>query len=163
MGRQVAFLGLIETYAHLKPSFFNYSQRIAAVAQWRPADYIDYVNFKLKRRFHHDWNIEQLDFISRRFANSSSEQAINNMKLIYRYNIEAAAGYYMQHYDGKVSLFMAKETLKGKIPLPCYGWKGLSQAIDLHTFDSSHSDILRESYAASVAEEIVKCITAAGV
>ena len=162
MGKKVAFLGLIETYAHLKPLFFNYMQRISSVVQWGPGDYINYLNFKIKRRFHHIRNIDQLDFISRRFANSSSEQAINNMKSVYRYNVEAASGYFMQYYSGKVSLFMAKETLKGKIPLPCYGWKDLSKAIDLHTFDSSHSDILRESYAVSVAERIVKCITDAG-
>ena len=162
MGRQVAFLGLIETYAHLKPSFFNYTQRISSVVQWGPGDYVNYLNFKIKRRFHHIRNIDQLDFISRRFANSSSEQAINNMKLVYQYNIEAATGYYMGYYNGKVSLFMARETLKGKIPLPYYGWKDLSKELDLHTFDSSHSDILRESYATSVAEKIVKCITAAG-
>ena len=163
MGKRVAFLGLIETYAHLKPLFVNYMQRISAVVQWGPREYVDYLNFKIKRKFHHARNIEQLDFISQRFANAGSEKAINNMKSVYRYNVEAAGGYFMQYYDGKVSLFMAKETLKGKIPLPCYGWKDLSKDLELYTFDSSHVDILRESHVVSVAEKIVKCMTDAGV
>ncbi len=163
MGKRVAFLGLIETYAHLKPLFVNYMQRISAVVQWGPREYVDYLNFKIKRKFHHVRNIEQLDFISQRFANAGSEKAINNMKSVYRYNVEAAGGYFMQYYDGKVSLFMAKETLKGKIPLPCYGWKDLSKDLELYTFDSSHVDILRESHVVSVAEKIVKCMTDAGV
>ena len=53
---------------------------------------------------------------------------------------------------------MAKETLKGKIPLPYYGWKNLSKDMELYTFDSEHDDILREPYVSSVAEKIINCI-----
>ena len=162
MGKEIAFLGLIETYSHLQPSIYNKLRRVIAAAQWGPLNCINYIIFKLKRKFIKDHNFEQLDFIAQRFANAWNEQTINNMKMVYNYNMRAAAGYFMQYYDGKVSLFMAKETIKGKIPLPYYGWKHLSKDLELYTFDTEHDDILREPVVTSVAEKIINCITNAG-
>ena len=158
MGKQVAFLGLLETYCYLQPSVYKYLQLIIAAVKWGPLNCINYLIFKLKRKFSKDQNFEQLDFISQRFANAWSEQTINNMKAVYRHNMNAQGNYCINYYDDKIFLFMAKETLKGKIPLPYYGWKNLSKDMELYTFDSEHDDILREPYVSSVAEKIINCI-----
>ncbi len=162
MGKQVAFLGLIETYSHLQPSIYNSLRRIIAAVKWGPRNCINYLTLKFQRKFHRDLDYEQLDFISQRFANAWNEQTINNMKTIYQHNTTAATGYVTQYYDGKISLFMSKETLTGKIPFPCYGLKHLSRDLELYTFDSEHDDILREPQVALVAEKIVNCMTDSG-
>ncbi len=162
MGKQIAFLGLLETYCYLQPSIYKYMQLIVAAVKWGPLNCINYLTFKISHKFHRDRNFEQLDFISKRFSSAWGEQTINNMKDVYRHNMNAGRNYSVQYYDGKISLFMAKETLEGKIPLPYYGWKHLSKDMELYTFNSRHDDILREPYAASVAKEIINCITNAG-
>ncbi|MEI8244888.1 MAG: amino acid adenylation domain-containing protein [Lentisphaerota bacterium] len=159
MGRQVAFLGLVETYCYLKPSAYKYLQLIIAAIKWGPRNCVNYLIFKIKRKFQKNQNFEQLDFISQRFANAWGEQTINNMKAVYWHNMNAQGNYCIKYYDGKISLFMAKETLKGKIPLPYYGWKRMSKNMELYTFNSEHDDILREPIVAAVAGKIINCIT----
>ena len=159
MGKQVAFLGLIETYYYLRPSVYKYLQLFIAAVKWGPLNCIKYLIFKIKLKFRKSRNFEQLDFISQRFANAWGEQTISNMKAVYRHNMNAQGNYFIHYYDGKISLFMAKETLQGKIPLPYYGWKRMSKDMELHTFDTGHDDILREPYVSSVAEKIINCIT----
>jgi aspartate racemase len=157
-GKKVAFLGLIETYPHLRPSFYNYWQRLAAAGEWGIGNYLNYFIFKLKRRLCRDGNIQQLDFVSERFANANNRQEINNMKLVYGYNMDSTDSYYMDYYDGKISLFMVKEQLFGKIPLQKFGWKNLSREIEIFTYDGDHHDILREPVVPIVAADIVQCI-----
>ncbi|MFA7232342.1 MAG: hypothetical protein WC071_13805, partial [Victivallaceae bacterium] len=119
---------------------------------------LEYLTAKMYLKFGKDQNIEQLDFISQRFAEAANEQTIQKMKMIYRKNMNAAMNYSMEYYEGKISLFMVQSIIKGVVPLPLYGWKNLSKDIELYIFDSGHANILREPIVASVAEKIVKCI-----
>jgi amino acid adenylation domain-containing protein len=162
MGRQVAFLGLIETYCYLQPSIYKYLLLISGAVKWGPLNCINYLIFKIRRKFNKNQSFGQLDFISQRFANAWGEQTISNMRKVYRHNMNAQGNYCISHYEGKIFLFMAKEPLEGKIPLPYYGWKRMSKEMELYIFDAGHDDILREPYVASVAEKIISCIKDSG-
>jgi amino acid adenylation domain-containing protein len=157
MGRKVAFLGLIETYANLKSSLYNDFYRLISLLKSGPKGCIEYLTAKLRVKFGKDRNIEQLDFISQRFAEVGNEQT-EKMKMVYQKNMNAGTNYSMDYYDGKISLFMVKNAIKEMIPLPLYGWKNLSRQHELFIFPADHRDVLKEPNVLAVAEKIIECM-----
>lgn len=158
MGKQVAFLGLIETYANLKPSLYNDFYRLLCLLKTGPKGCLDYLTAKMYVKFGKDQNIEQLDFISQRFADAANEQTIQKMKMVYRRNMNAATNYSMAYYDGKISLFMVETPIKGVIPLPLYGWSKLCRSYELFISSADHRDVLKEPNVLPVAEKIIECM-----
>lgn len=155
MAKKVAFLCLIETYANRERTIWNDLLRIFALLKCGPAACKDYVKVKIMLKMGFDRNIEQLDFISSRFADVCDERTIANMKLVYRMNMEAASKYVMNYYDGRMTLMMVDTILRGVIPLPQYGWKNLCKKIDLYTFPYNHTDILKEPNVRTIAQKII--------
>jgi aspartate racemase len=158
MGKQVAFLGLIETYANLKPSLYNDFYRLLCLLKTGPKGCLDYLTAKMYVKFGKDQNIEQLDFISQRFADAANEQTIQKMKMVYRKNMNAATNYSMAYYDGKISLFMVETQIRGVVPLPLYGWGKLCRSYELFISSADHRDVLKEPNVLPVAEKIIECM-----
>ena len=157
MGKHTLFLGLIETYGLPEEKLIFKMRQIGDLIKWGPAGWLEFASVRIKNMLHSasDHNLEKLDFIANRFADSHSEKEIERLKEIYRTNMKAAFSYKMKYYNGKINLFQLKQaTIIGMIPSKNYRWNGLAADISIDFVDGDHGNVLKEPHVRTVAAKL---------
>lgn len=157
-GRKVKFLGLIETWGNPERDTAFYIRRLWQLFKWGPKGWLEYIYFKISKAKLMNHHMEQLDFISERFGNGNDVSAIENLKELYKINLDSFMHYITMPYDGKIYLFQSQEVLPGVIPDQTFGWEGIAKDLEIYHFEGNHGNILKEPYVRSLANKFTECM-----
>lgn len=83
-----------------------------------------------------------------------SQEEIDKLKRIYRYNIDALNNHTMSDLAGEINLFLAEQALEGLIPDPKYGWSGMVNKINYYSVKGSHTTVLKYPYVEDISKVI---------
>ena len=151
-GYEVAFLGLIETWMHSKKisdkfkriyDLFQYGSKMSLTAlrkHWFNS------NFMMK-------NLEQDDFLEKRFYSSAPEK-VSHLKKLYALNLRAGRNYEMKYYPGHLELFRSSITPEGMIPSKSLRWHGSCDTYHVEECCGEHQEILKYPNVKTLANKI---------
>jgi amino acid adenylation domain-containing protein len=158
-GREVGFLGLIETWGRPQRTLKYLFKKFCNLACWGVKGWLQYSKAKTSFMKNIKKHTIDLDFIAKRFSDSRSKQEIARLKNIYNINLEAALNFYMDYYHGKIDLFKINDNEQATlIPDKHLYWDGLCDVLVQHEVPGSHRTVLKEPNVEYVAEKLIECM-----
>jgi len=161
-GREVSFLGLIETPAPRSQgsSWRYFYNRLRAAARLSPAGLAGYLSEKV--RYYSSLQEENEKRYTRMPAKTdiSDELArernhyLDKLETLYRLNVKALHQFRARPTQTKIHLFNATERDPAQLPDPFYGWGGLADELQVHLTEGDHNSILQEPLVKMLAETI---------
>ena len=168
-GRNVAFLGLIDTYG---PDYFRMA---AATEKERP---IMQRAFEQIQTFNALESNGKLGFVKTKAMSAMKRlrQALpggvdhgyetmdgfvaERLRTVKEANEQALRDYYPQAYDGRMTLFRAKERLDRSYNDPLLSWGGLAtEGIAVREVLGNHYTVVQNPFAKELAREIEICVS----
>ena len=168
VGQEVAFLALIETPAPRpeKDVARFYLRRIDRLLKMHPIHWFRYLRAKVKYYSGvKEANEQRFRRVEKTDAKEGSVEDINRhlerLEHVYAVNDRALNFYRSKRYRGKVTLFNAAQQDPALIRDPLYGWRGLSDQVEMYVIPGDHDTILAEPQVRQLARKMTECIARA--
>ncbi len=163
-GFEDVHLYLIETWGRPNTKFRQISyqlRRLFNAIILGPKFWHSYLHNKLSN-FSNIHKVLEEDFIDNitETLGGKSQEDIDKLKRIYRFNIDALNQHVMSNLVGEINLFLAEEPLEGLIPDPKYGWSGMVSNINFYSVKGSHTTVLKHPYVSDISSVISNMLTA---
>lgn len=100
-------------------------------------------------------NLEQADFLEKRFC-SSAPGKVSHLKKLYALNLRAGRNYEMKYYPGHLELFRSSMAPEGMIPSKSLRWHGACDTYHVNVCCGEHREILKSPDVETLANKINK-------
>jgi thioesterase domain-containing protein/acyl carrier protein len=153
----------IETWGEPAPTLASTLRKLWNLITWGPRGWRGFAAAKWRRLLGgatvEDQDLDELDFIGRRFGSSRSTAELERMKALYTINTEAADRYRMPRIRAHVDLLMIKaDANPGRVPDPTYWWRGIAPHRRIQTFDGDHATVLKEPAVRRIGQALVELL-----
>jgi amino acid adenylation domain-containing protein len=160
-GQKVAFLGLLETWAHppriTHPRY--YVHRLLALCGLGPRAILKVLQRRvlgiLKLRKPVNPEVEEFAF------NATVNGPLKNREHVYKINLAATRKYKSKPYPGIITLFNGTYYQSQDIIPPQSGFMTLADDVEIHLIPGSHRSVIKEPNVQLLADKLKTCLQAA--